>query len=248
MGVANGKAGETRSVVRREYMVHAPDAWVWTPMPEVAGGLVVVHCSPALGADFLQYSVELEVGGELWPIAEQRFCWVLEGEVAVAFGSEARHLGMGEYCYLPAGFAGRVRAVSAARLIVIEKKYVALAGVAAPGAVFGREAEVAGVALGGDPALIVKALLPGDFAYDFAVNTMTYQVGAALNQVEIHAMEHGLAMLEGEGTYRLGDEGYGVEVGDFIWMAPYCPQWFVAEGDRPAKYLIYKDWNRRPRL
>ena len=32
--------------------------------------------------------------------------------------------------------------------------------------------------------------------------------------------------------------------GDFIWMAPFCPQWFGAIGTQPAKYLIYKDFNR----
>ena len=48
------------------------------------------------------------------------------------------------------------------------------------------------------------------------------------------------------GTYRLGDSWYPVEAGDFIWMAPYCPQWFGALGKRPAKYLIYKDWRRHP--
>ena len=34
--------------------------------------------------------------------------------------------------------------------------------------------------------------------------------------------------------------------GDFIWMGPWCPQWFGALGKVPAKYLIYKDWNRHP--
>jgi (S)-ureidoglycine aminohydrolase len=29
-------------------------------------------------------------------------------------------------------------------------------------------------------------------------------------------------------------------------MASYCPQWFGALGKIPAKYLIYKDWNRHP--
>jgi (S)-ureidoglycine aminohydrolase len=29
-------------------------------------------------------------------------------------------------------------------------------------------------------------------------------------------------------------------------MAPFCPQWFGALGKTPAKYLIYKDWNRHP--
>ena len=69
-----------------------------------------------------------------------------------------------------------------------------------------------------------------DRAYDFAVNTMTYDPGAALSMVEIHVMEHGLLMLEGGGIYRLGDSWYPVEAGDFIWMAPYCPQWFGALG------------------
>jgi (S)-ureidoglycine aminohydrolase len=98
----------------------------------------------------------------------------------------------------------------------------------------------------GDEALEVRTLLPDDFAFDFAVNTMIYQPGAALGMVEAHVMEHGLLMLEGGGIYRLGDSWYPVAAGDFIWMAPYCLQWFGALGKTPAKYLIYKDWNRHP--
>ena len=75
---------------------------------------------------------------------------------------------------------------------------------------------------------------------------MTYQPGASLSQVEVHVIEHGLLMLEGGGIYRLGDAWYPVTAGDFIWMAPFCPQWFGALGRQPAKYLIYKDWNRHP--
>ena len=98
----------------------------------------------------------------------------------------------------------------------------------------------------GDDALQVRPLLPDTMAFDFAVNTMTYQPGAALSMVEIHVMEHGLLMLEGGGIYRLDDDWHPVTAGDFIWMAPYCPQWFGALGKTPAKYLIYKDWNRHP--
>ena len=61
-------------------------------------------------------------------------------------------------------------------------------------------------------------------------------------------MEHGLLMLEGGGIYRLGDAWYPVAAGDFIWMAPFCPQWFGALGKQPAKYLIYKDWRPPLRL
>ena len=76
---------------------------------------------------------------------------------------------------------------------------------------------------------------------------MTYQPGASLPGVEIHVMEHGLLMLAGGGIYRLGQHWYPVQAGDFIWMAPFCPQWFGAIGKQPAKYLIYKDWDRYPR-
>jgi hypothetical protein len=37
-----------------------------------------------------------------------------------------------------------------------------------------------------------------------------------------------------------------VRSGDVIWMAPYCPQWFVATGKTPARYIYYKDVNRDP--
>ena len=100
--------------------------------------------------------------------------------------------------------------------------------------------------LGGDPDLQVRCLVPDTMSFDFAVNTMTYQPGAALSMVEMHVMEHGLMMLEGGGIYRLGDSWYPVTAGDFIWMGPWCPQWFGAIGKVPAKYLIYKDWNRHP--
>jgi (S)-ureidoglycine aminohydrolase len=96
----------------------------------------------------------------------------------------------------------------------------------------------------GDDALQVRVLVPDNPAFDFAVNTMTFLPGASLPMVETHVMEHGLLMLAGSGIYRLGDYWYPVAEGDFIWMAPFCPQWFGALGKTPAKYLIYKDWNR----
>src|SRR5207244_692329 len=149
-----------------------------------------------------------------------------------------------DYAYCPAGSNIALRANGAARVAVIEKDYQALAGIAAPQFFTGSESSVGSEALGGNPKLQVRSLLPAANAFDFAVNTMTYEPGAALHMVEIHVMEHGLLMLQGGGIYRLGDRWYPVSAGDFIWMAPYCPQWFGALGAQPAKYLIYKDWNR----
>jgi (S)-ureidoglycine aminohydrolase len=129
---------------------------------------------------------------------------------------------------------------------VIEKNYYAVDAASAPRLIISNEDAVASHPLDDDPSLQVKCLLPDEISFDFAVNTMVYQPGAALSMVEMHVMEHGLIMLEGGGIYRLGDSWYPVTAGDFIWMAPWCPQWFGAIGKVPAKYLIYKDWNRHP--
>jgi (S)-ureidoglycine aminohydrolase len=142
--------------------------------------------------------------------------------------------------------AHTVRAKSVARAAIIEKPYEALADTPAPGMVIGSDTTVTPTPLLGDTALRVQNLMPDGPSYDFAVNTMTYDPGAALSMVEIHIMEHGLLMLEGAGIFRLGDSWYPVQAGDFIYMAPYCPQWFGALGKTPAKYLIYKDWRRHP--
>jgi len=93
---------------------------------------------------------------------------------------------------------------------------------------------------------VLKTLLPQELSFDLAVNLFTYQPGATLPMVEVHVMEHGLLMLEGQGVYRLGDAWYPVQKGDVIWMAPYCPQWFVSMGKSQARYLYYKDVNRDP--
>jgi len=129
---------------------------------------------------------------------------------------------------------------------VIEKAYIPNSSANVSGVIVGSEDSIASTLLDDDPALQVRHLLPDTFSFDFAVNTMIYQPGAALSMVEMHVMEHGLVMLQGGGIYRLGDAWYPVTAGDFIWMGSWCPQWFGAIGKLPAKYLIYKDWNRHP--
>ena len=231
--------GYTRSSYQRDHLLLTPDTFVRAPLPGMVKCTAIVHAAPAIGARFTQYTAEFEAGGRLGPVERtsppaQRFVYVIEGALNIG--------GPGAYAYAPR----EVSAVSSARAVVIEKEYVAVDGARAgmPAPLTGNEAEVKGRPLGDDPDLEVRVLIPEDPAFDFAVNTMTFQPGAALPMVEIHVMEHGLLMLEGGGVYRLGEKWYPVTAGDFIWMAPYCPQWFGALGKQPAKYLIYKDWNR----
>jgi len=238
--------GLTRSSQQGNHLLLTPDTFVRTALPGMKACSAIVHIGPALGAGFTQYTAEFEVGGELGETAAQRFIFVIEGGVKLEAGGKSKKLGARGYAYLPEGLPHRVVGAKKSRVAVIEKPYQAIDSVAAPNLIVSSEDEVASHPLGDDPDLQVKCLLPDTMNFDFAVNTMVYQPGAALSMVEMHVMEHGLIMLEGGGIYRLGDSWHPVTAGDFIWMGPWCPQWFGAIGKTPAKYLIYKDFNRHP--
>ena len=236
--------GETRTSYQRDHALLTPDSFVRAPLPGMKGATAIVHAAPATGAAFTEYTAEFESRGTLGATKAQRFLYVLDGIVAVEIASKKRRLEKDGYAFVPSGAAHRVIAEGPARAVVIEKPYQPLRGVKPPQALIGDERAIAGKPLMGDDALTVRTLLPADPAFDMAVNTMSFEPGATLPMVECHVMEHGLLMLDGGGIYRLGERWYPVAAGDFIWMAPYCPQWFGALGKTPSRYLIYKDWNR----
>ncbi len=235
--------GHTRSSYQRDHLLQTPDTFVRAALPGMTGATAIVHAGPAMGAKFAEYTVEMERSGWFETTRGQTFLYVIDGEITV--GPDRQRLGPDGFLYLPPDRASRVEASTPARVIAIEKPFSPLdSNATAP--FLGCEREVPAAALQDDDSIEVRRLVPDQCAYDFAVNSMTFAPGAQLPMVEIHVMEHGLLMLEGEGVYRLGDHWYNVMAGDFIWMAPYCPQWFGALGRTPAKYLIYKDWNRHP--
>jgi (S)-ureidoglycine aminohydrolase len=238
--------GRTRSSQQPNHLLLTADTFVRTTLPGMKACSAIVHVGPALGARFTEYTAEIEAGGELGSTAAQRFIFVIEGNVKLHVEDKQSELGARGYAYLAEGLRHRVVATKVSRVAVIEKQYQALDSVEPPHWIVSNEDAVSSHPLGDDPSLQVKCLLPDEMSFDFAVNTMVYQPGAALSMVEMHVMEHGLIMLEGGGIYRLGDSWYPVTAGDFIWMGPWCPQWFGAIGKVPAKYLIYKDWNRHP--
>jgi (S)-ureidoglycine aminohydrolase len=238
--------GRTRSSQQSNYLLLTADTFVRTTLPGMKACSAIVHVSPALGARFTEYTAEFEAGGELGSTTAQRLIFVIEGGLRLEVSGKSNALGERGYAFLPEGLPHRVVATKVSRLAVIEKPYQALDSVASPHLIISNEDAVDSHPLENDPSLQVKCLLPDQISFDLAVNTMVYQPGAALSMVEMHVMEHGLIMLEGGGIYRLGDSWYPVTAGDFIWMGPWCPQWFGAIGKVPAKYLIYKDWNRHP--
>jgi (S)-ureidoglycine aminohydrolase len=238
--------GSTRSCAKPNYLLQTPDTFIRSPLPGAEGVEFIVHTSPQLGARFTQMTAEFAVGGSLGPATAQRFLYVLDGRIELKVQAKKLTLSPGKFAYLPAGTLHTIGARGMARAVLIEKPHESQPDEGLPEIVVGDEEQIKSSALMGDDALRVRALMPDGPAYDFAVNTMTYDPGASLSMVEIHVMEHGLLMLEGGGIYRLGDDWHPVHAGDFIWMRSFCPQWFGALGKRPAKYLIYKDWRRHP--
>jgi (S)-ureidoglycine aminohydrolase len=238
--------GSTRSRICKDHALIAPESFVRSTLPGWDGSEIVVLISPQMGACFTQYLADMGAGAVAGPVPDgcERVLYVLDGEVVIEPGPQS--LSTGGYAYFPPHAEATMHANRPSRLNVFEKRYVMRAGSPVPPCFCGQEQDVRGSPFLGDPDALLKTLLPQEPAFDLAVNLFTFRPGAALPLVEVHVMEHGLLMLDGQGVYRLADSWYPVQQGDVIWMAPYCPQWFVAMGKGPARYLYYKDVNRGP--
>ncbi|MEO7598608.1 MAG: (S)-ureidoglycine aminohydrolase [Opitutus sp.] len=239
--------GQTRTHIAHRHALIAPDGHVKSEVPGIKGAATVILINPALGANFAQLLVTFEAGGSAAMSASEveTVGYFETGGGVVAVGATKQRVAAGSYFFAPAGNSWSIASPRrGTRVTLFQKKFVPLDGVAAPKAIIGDAAKVAGEPFLGDPDARLQVLLPNEPAFDLAVNIFTYQPGATLPFVETHVMEHGLLMLAGQGVYRLEDSWYPVAAGDVIWMAPFCPQWFVAMGKQPASYLYYKDVNR----
>lgn len=241
-------ASMTRTVVARDHAVIAQDSHVSVTLPGWSDAVAATLIAPAMGARFTLSIVRADAGGRVGaaPAGAGRFVFVFAGAARLSVAGATHELVDGTFAYVPADTAAELVATTSARLCLIEKPYVALPGTPGAAVVVGSEHDVAPAPLAGAQGVAVRELLPNDVAFDLAVNVMQYAPGAALPFVESHVMEHGLVMLDGAMVYRLGASWYPVAGGDVIWMAPFCPQWCCAFGPGPARYLIFKDWNRDP--
>ena len=235
---------------KARYALLTPGGFVPSYLPGWEKAVCNVLISPAMGARFTQLLITLEHDGQCLGNTggNQYFIYVLEGNASILLDERRHRLEAGQL-RLPARGQRRpdqersrrhahpdlpeaIRAVAGRRRTLP--------------AIVGHEREVKGQPFLGNEDARLQVLLPDQPAFDMAVNIFTYQPGAALPFVETHIMEHGLVMLRGQGIYRLDADWHPVQAGDVIWMAPYCPQWFVAMGKTPASYIYYQDVNRDP--
>jgi (S)-ureidoglycine aminohydrolase len=239
--------GQTRTRIAQRHALIAPDGHVKSEVPGIVGAATVILINPALGAKFAQLLVTFEPGGSATMPANdiETVGYFETGGGVIDIGGGKSRLDAGGYFFSPAGESWSItKPKRGSRLTLFQKRFVPLEGHERPKAFVGEASRITGEPFLGDPDARLQTLLPANLGFDLAVNIFTYQPGATLPFVETHVMEHGLLMLSGQGIYRLEDSWYPVAAGDVIWMAPYCPQWFVATGKTPASYVYYKDVNR----
>jgi (S)-ureidoglycine aminohydrolase len=241
--------GFSRTVVKERYALITPDGFVASTIPGWKNVRAVVNISPVMGARFVQTQISLgqDGTGEVRTGTREFFIYVMHGSGILVLDGKTHRLETGSYAFVPPNCDMQVKSNGKSlSLLIFQKVYEPLVGVAVPGPLVGHERKIKGQPFLGNDDARLQVLLPDEPAYDLAVNIFTYQPGATLPVVETHIMEHGLVMLQGQGVYRLDADHHPVTAGDVIWMASYCPQWFVAMGKTPASYIYYKDVNRDP--
>jgi (S)-ureidoglycine aminohydrolase len=241
--------GQTRTIVAARHALIAPDGHVPSQFPGWIDATAFVMISPAMGAKLSQLLITFKAAVNQAPFAadaHEHALYIETGSCRVTLPDRTLDLPTTSFLYVPPNTAFTLHGSLDARLTVFRKVYQAHPDLAPPPITHGLASEVPGEPFLGYDNARLQTLLPLDPAFDLAINIFTYQPGATLPFVETHIMEHGLLMLKGQGVYRLEDAHYPVKAGDVIWMAPYCPQWFVAMGAEPASYLYYKDIHRLP--
>jgi (S)-ureidoglycine aminohydrolase len=244
------KPGFTRTVIKRNYAIITPDGFVPSVLPGWRNTIVIINIAPVMGGPRfaqLQLTLNETSSGTGDTGALEHFYYVMTGDCTAQLNGKKHELTAGSYLFLlpktKFNFSG---ATQGTKLLVFQKKFEPLAGEKVPGVICGHANAITGKPFLGHEDARLQVLLPDHPSFDLAVNIFTYDPGATLPFVETHIMEHGLLMLSGRGIYRLDADRHRVIAGDVIWMASYCPQWFIAQGKTPSSYIYYKDVNRAP--
>jgi (S)-ureidoglycine aminohydrolase len=237
-----------RTRVEARYALMPLEGFPASRLPNWPTATAKVLASPRLGAEFVQYLIELPAGGQGQFAADssiETFHYVLSGE-GESLNSTAADRGLKPGSFgLTAPTQGlSVKATTAMRLLILRKKYEPTPMHQHGIGLHGHESKVEKTIWADDKGALLQTLIPDELQFDLAMNIFTFESGHGLPVVETHVMEHGALILEGKGLYYLGGEWMEVEAGDFIYMAPFCPQSFYATGTKPAKYIYYKNVNR----
>jgi (S)-ureidoglycine aminohydrolase len=231
-----------------QYAILPRGARVMSTIPNFANTHAQVMTTPALGARFTEYELLIQPGGGTeQPVQDdfEHFLFVIEGEVNFTLDGADHAFTTGSFAWLPPGsrFSLTNGGHDLTRMLWLRRCYEPVNGVAIPEPIVANEKDVEAMP---EDTYVEKHLIPYDheLGYDMAFNLLVFQPGIYFSFVESHIMEHGLYMLDGRGVYYLNGDYIEVQKDDYIYMAPYCPQFFYATGWETGRYILYKDINR----
>lgn len=231
-----------------QYSILPRGARVLSTIPSFQKAVVQVMTTAALGARFVEHEILLQPGGgTVAPIQDdfEHFLFVIEGGVQFTLNGQAHAFTKGGYAWLPpqSSFELCNDSGELTRMLWLRRRYEPAAGVPVPAPIVSNEQDVEALP---EDTYVEKHLIPYDteLGYDMAFNLLIFEPGIYFSFVESHIMEHGLYMLDGRGVYYLNGDYIEVQKDDYIYMAPYCPQFFYATGWETGRYILYKDINR----
>ena len=229
------------------YMIFPRSNRVEHHLPGFEGVLAQVLSTPQHGAKFVEHELLVEPNGHTTGQRSEeleQFFFVLEGRVRFDLDGKVHKLVQGSFTWLPpnAAYAFASDSDTPSRLIWIRRRYEKVEGIDVPDPIVAHESDVPA-----DPTdtYMEQHLTPYEqLGFDMGINLQVFDPGVYFSFVEAHVMEHGLYMLYGRGLYWLNHDLIEVQKDDFIYMAPFCPQFFYATGWEKSAYLLYKDVNR----
>jgi (S)-ureidoglycine aminohydrolase len=217
-------------------------------LPPFTAAKMGVLATPRIGAQFVASEIMFQSGGgTARPIEAEleHFLYVLEGELRLTTDAEVHPLAPGSYAWLPPRQAFELACDgSGGRLFWFERRYTPAEGYTLPALTLGNEQGVPARREG--DIVEEQRFLPRDPAFDVAFNVIHCDAGGYYGLVECHAWEHAMYMLEGEGVLWLNGAPHPVKQDDFVYIGPYCPEFFSAQGlqGQRARFLLYWDAHR----
>ncbi|NLH00004.1 MAG: hypothetical protein GX491_21815 [Chloroflexi bacterium] len=229
------------------YTILPGDNRVFSKLPGFEGVQAQVLATPQVGARFVEHELFFETGGKtVRPIDEdfEHFLYVQQGSIGLDLCGKKHKLIEGGFSWLPPHMPFELANPDGdlARVIWIRRRYVESPDASMPSPIVAHESDVPAKPT---DTYMEQHLTPyEDPAFDMGINLQVFDPGVYFSFVESHIMEHGLYMTKGRGLYWLNRDFIEVKENDFIYMAPFCPQFFYSTGWTKSAYLLYKDVNR----
>jgi (S)-ureidoglycine aminohydrolase len=226
------------------YTLITPQNHYESRLAGLAGATVVKLVTPRIApARFGQCLATGPTMGEAEGVLGERFehfLFGLAGTSRVTDGEQSFALGPRGFAYVPTSAHVALHVEAGSQLLWLKRRYEPADDLPGPPIHHG-SAEAVTARPTATAGLTRRELIEPDApAHDFNMSLMRFEPDVGLPQIEIHDEEHGLWMTAGGGIYHLNGHDHEVTAGDFIYMAPYCPQGFRA-GPDGAEYLLYKD-------